>query len=1093
MPAYGDFETVGDPLAVTEELHAVATVWRARRSGGGDRREYALKLYAPKREAAEEPSAEDTRVLHLEHDAGLWFAEGIKDLQRAGKHARGCLAKIHALNATGEGVWYVTDFCPRTLAKFATLRGRVDSEGLRHVVWSVVIGCLALKRARGYGHGNLKLNNIFLMGAGRALGKIPVQLADPYAPAARQWAALDADARQLLAQQVEAQDLHAIGELIFQMVEGRLIRPGEQEHEYPIRFSPAWQALGKEAGPWLERCNRLVNPSLKLEEMNLEALERELRPSAAAANLKWILAGAATTVVVAAGLAWAIHAIAQWQKQSQAARQKEAAALAADINAGNQFLAQTNFSGAAAKYAEALELAGKLKEDLKRQDAENRQVFAQALVRASQLEREGQFGEELQELKKASNKSPGIASVDEYLGQCLAAANAKYLAAQAVASRQEFEAAMSRATSLLKEEKFAPAAKAFQEALAQEGLPPADLASAAAGKELANDLEAAGHARDTQEQIRFLAAALAIGNVPVDNAFMQALGARYRQATNDLAVKHPIPSLPTPKETFDGLVKEGNSWLDEGSYANAADSFRKALGVTGVRQADRDVAQADQQFAEALASAQRALQSHDPTNEIRFLETARNARNKSLSVTVADHLQAWYEEATKRLSDVRHLEWVNEFTGAIQQGNRGLAQTNYLTAAEAYQNALNVAKGLDKSSQQDAGLRLRLAQILTEAETARGKGLFELESERLQSVVALMATNQFDLPSLALRVNDRLLESRQDLDAVRIKNELSLDIKNGNLDLSAGHYALAATNFQSALALARQITNGAGGELDAIRRLHYAQFLAQAERARAAGQGQIDLELQSLDQAEKLRPLIADVDQTPLDNWLADAGKRKKTQTPPPNHQPISNFLGVPDFNFVWVPQIHDGEGAYVEITELSRRQYQNLLRKSPPPPDTADQPAELSFDQARELCGTCGDLLGKQNENGAGKFVLPSERDFLIFSGVGVAGPANPPTASLKDLLRSSLANTRILDPNVRTNQLRSVANGQANPLGLIHVLGNAWQWCDNGGAGVPAGFDYHSEGFGPSGSLFADKSPLDPADDEIGVRLLYLPAPHH
>jgi hypothetical protein len=412
---------------------------------------------------------------------------------------------------------------------------------------------------------------------------------------------------------------------------------------------------------------------------------------------------------------------------------------------------------------------------------------------------------------------------------------------------------------------------------------------------------------------------------------------------------------------------------------------------------------------------------------------------------------------------------------------------------------LNVAKGLDKPSQQDAGLRLRLAQVLADAETARRKGLFDLESERLQSVAALMATNQFDLPFLALRVNDRLLEARQDLDAIRIKNELSLDIKNGNLDLSAGHYALAATNFQGALALAKQINNGAGSELDANRRLHYAQFMAQAERARAAGQGQIDLELQSLDQAEKLRSVIADVDQTPLDKWLADARKRKNAPAPTTVatsteaiHQPIPNFLGVPDFNFVWVPQIHDGEGAYVEKTELSKRQYQNLVGKSPPP-DTADQPAELSFDQARELCGICGDLLRKQNENGAGKFVLPSERDFLIFSGVGVAGPANPQTASLKDLLRSSLANTRILDPNVRTNQLRSVANGQANSLGLFHVLGNAWQWCDNGGVGVPAGFSYLSEGFGPSGSLFADKSPLDPDADVIGVRLLYLPAPHH
>ena len=233
MPAYGDFETVGDPLPTTEQRSGVATVWKARNIGVDDGRVYAVKCYAPQRRLQTAASGEE-----LEHDGGLRFAEGIKDLRKACQQGGRCLARIHDFGITQEGVWYVTDFYPRTLEKFITLRGRVDADGLRHIVGSVVAGCLALKRSRGYSHGNLKTSNVFLVGAPRALRRTAILLGDPYPAAAGQISRLEAGDRrmigELLQQTVEAQDLRAIGELIFELVEGRaaqrrrhqLSRPG---------------------------------------------------------------------------------------------------------------------------------------------------------------------------------------------------------------------------------------------------------------------------------------------------------------------------------------------------------------------------------------------------------------------------------------------------------------------------------------------------------------------------------------------------------------------------------------------------------------------------------------------------------------------------------------------------------------------------------------------------------------------------------------------------------------------------------------------------------------------------------------------------
>ena len=301
MPIFGEYETV-EQISITEEPRHVTTVWMARKSGPPDGRSYAVKCYAPRPGRIATGQPEDA----LQQDQSLTFLEGTKQLKRARTGGASCLALVHAFGFAPEGAWYVTDYYERgTLKEYIDLQGRVDSEALRQVVYSVTTGCLAMKRlGGGKTHGNLKPSNMLLAGKPCPLRKTPLHLTDPH-PAPRQLAALDtADRRtggDIPDTAMEIQDLRAIGELILQLVEGRLLR-NVYEYNYPVVHSDKWEKLGKAGESWRGLCNRLLDPRLSLEKESLEELERACRPKVAAAKLLVVMAalGGIFLIVVAA-------------------------------------------------------------------------------------------------------------------------------------------------------------------------------------------------------------------------------------------------------------------------------------------------------------------------------------------------------------------------------------------------------------------------------------------------------------------------------------------------------------------------------------------------------------------------------------------------------------------------------------------------------------------------------------------------------------------------------------------------------------------------------------------------------------------------
>jgi tetratricopeptide (TPR) repeat protein len=309
MPTFGSFETVGESLALSDERGHISTVWQARKTGDSDPRLYIVKCYASRQRGQNEDDPPEA----TEGDRGVEFLEGIKQAQRAQSAGGRGLAPIYELGNSDLGVWYVSDYFPRSnLRSYIDRRGGVDGSALRHIVGDVVAGCLTLKRSRGYSHGNLKPSNIFLAGKVRPLRQTPLLLTDTCPAASPQLTALEsgdrAEVGDLLQRVVEVQDLRSIGEIILQLVEGRLFSRAD-DYNYPVERSPAWERLGKECEFWRAFCNKLLNPQLSLESVSLEILERDYKSRTAGAKLPRI-AGLVAGVLLVGGIGYlGIHAV----------------------------------------------------------------------------------------------------------------------------------------------------------------------------------------------------------------------------------------------------------------------------------------------------------------------------------------------------------------------------------------------------------------------------------------------------------------------------------------------------------------------------------------------------------------------------------------------------------------------------------------------------------------------------------------------------------------------------------------------------------------------------------------------------------------
>ncbi len=429
MPVFGEYETNDEPLAVTPARNQTTTVWLAKKSGSSDGRQYAIKCLTVHRDGRA-ASSEDA----LEADPGLEFIEIIKQVKKA--QGEGCrdFAPIHAFGTSDSGYWYATDYCARgSLKNWINLRGGVDAAALQHVVSSLVTGCQSLKKLCGRSHGNLKPSNVLLQGKSRPLRATPLLMLDPMPVSSAQVSSLGTGDRQMMQNIFEAQDLRAIGEIILQLVEGRLVEGGF-DYNYPIEPSSAWKALGKEEKYWRELCNRLIDPQLHLEQTNLDWLVKG--HSAGFPTKKIAMATAALVVVAALGAGIYLHGKGGFQRHFQAASTNRDAgnfilaaqeiekalqirpddAKAVDLRteifksllgAANKEMGSRNWDGAQADVNEA----GKLKpdEDLTRvgQQIQSGRTYSVAMKSGQAAFDTGNYNETLKQANLALQYIPG--------------------------------------------------------------------------------------------------------------------------------------------------------------------------------------------------------------------------------------------------------------------------------------------------------------------------------------------------------------------------------------------------------------------------------------------------------------------------------------------------------------------------------------------------------------------------------------------------------------------------------------------------------------------------------------------------------------
>jgi hypothetical protein len=255
MASFGSFET-------EREIYSGSTytVYSAKKTGD-PKTEYAVKLFHI---SVDEASTED--LGSLVRDLERTCSDRIAVQQRAAAQSR-FVAPVIETGQDERGVWYATDFYPRSVHRIISNKVALRRVDLEHVIRSIATGAHDLKRLCGRSHGDI-LPSVVQISKSAELTRASIVLSDPLPGS-------DADAARL-----ERSDLRAIGRILLQLV---LCREIEREEDFlilPILPTPEWSNLfGKDSARWLALCNRLLDPQLSLDQFNLEQLVAELKPS----------------------------------------------------------------------------------------------------------------------------------------------------------------------------------------------------------------------------------------------------------------------------------------------------------------------------------------------------------------------------------------------------------------------------------------------------------------------------------------------------------------------------------------------------------------------------------------------------------------------------------------------------------------------------------------------------------------------------------------------------------------------------------------------------------------------------------------------
>ncbi len=915
MPTFGDFETIDEPIESREDSRHFTRVWQASRISVKDGLLYAVKCYIPRHGRVVEGAPKED----LEEHRSLEYIEGVKQIKKAAAEGQQFLTPIHefGLTSSGDGAWYVTDFygdatpiLPRTLRSYITRGGKVDAPALRHTIYSIVQGCLALKRSRGCSHGNLKTTNVFRAGKPRALSKTPLVLGDAFPVAPLQLAQLDAQNKvevgELLNSTMEVQDLQAIGELILQLVEVRLFT-SQGDYDYPVIPSPAWNALGKSGEPLRQLCNRLLDPSLSLEKVNLEMIEQELRPSYVSTHAPQVAGAAILLCVVLGGgyFGWRYFQGAQADRRqkiySQDMDEAKSALAASDAD-------PTNILGALRLVEDALRrspadpIATQLKSDAQqKRDSLFQKEFSQGTNGLAAQK----FEESLAHLQTATILQSESADAKRFRDEAQTRLTASIQASQMEA---DYQTAMKNGRGYLAGGDFASASKQADEALR---LKPGDadatqLRAGAQARQKARELAVQTEA-DYQTAMKNGRGYLASGDYPgavkqADEALRIKPGdTDATQLGTDALARQKAKELANQTEAdYQTAMKNGRGYLSSGDFANASKQAGEALRI---KPGDTDATQ-----LRADAQARQKAKELANQTEAGYQTAMKNARgymssgdfaNASKQADEALRIKPGDTDATQLRTDALARQKARELANqteagyqtAMKNGRGYLSSGDYASAVKQAGEALRIKPGDTDATQlrADALARQKARELAVQTEAAyqsamkNGRGYLssgDYASAVKQSDEALQI-KPGDTDAAQLRT-DALARQKARESAVQTEAAYQTAIKNGRGYVSSGDYASAVKQADEALRLKPGDTDATQLRADALTRQKARELAVQTEAdyqtAMKNGRGYLssgDFANASKQADEALRIKPGDIDATQL---RADAQAKQKAK-----------------------------------------------------------------------------------------------------------------------------------------------------------------------------------------------------------------------
>lgn len=779
MPVFGEYETNDEPLAVTPTRNQTATIWLARKSGGQDARQFAVKSLAVHRDERTHTSDET-----LGADPGLEFIETVKQLKKAQSEGSRGFAPVHAFGTSDSGCWYATDYCARgSLKTWINLRGGVDSDALRHVVSSLAEGCRSLKKACGRSHGNLKPSNVLLHGKSRPLKSTPLLMTDPVPVSTSRVSDMATENRMMVQNIFEAQDMRAIGELILQLVEGRLIESGS-DYNFPVQSSPNWQKLGKDEPRWRDLCNRLIDPQLELEKTNLDWLAKT-HPAGGGMQKLLVPAAIAAVVLAAAGAGICLLIAGGFQRHIRAAE--------TDRDDGD-------LTGAAEEIRKALKikatdpqvvnLAGEIFDDLVKE--------AQKEVAA------GNWTTAQQDLDEASALRPNDSSVARLT--------------ERLERGKAYEAAMAAGQQAFENKNYDEAVR--QADLAMQNSPQdvaaEQLKSDAENAKKAIEMQAAG-AREQGYETAMVAVRDALGAGNYDKAIRQADTALdYKpgdteasrlkteaESTRDAAAA----KAAAVRQAYQTAMLDGRKALEKDKYDEAIHQATIALqNVPGDSDANQLAKEADRQKAAAEAQAQQSAEAQARQQQYQAAISAARAamsdRNYDEAIRqaqIALSYEAGDPDATKLQNDAAHRQ---KYDAAMAAGRAALSNKQYDEAERQAIIALGVEPGDTDATQMksDAADAAARQQRYAAAMTA-GRSAFQnnnYDTAIAQAKVAL--ENEPDDPD-AMQLENSAEDRKKAIEDAKIRRQNYTTAMAAGRDAdSKGQYADAISDADTALA-----------------------------------------------------------------------------------------------------------------------------------------------------------------------------------------------------------------------------------------------------------------------------------------------------